>query len=247
MKAYLSFILFVAIQVMTSCGNKTEQKENDSEQREEEHLKSARSTAIDLSLDMNRILKELAEISSKTMLVRQSVENGTAQMRSVDKICMQIQGFKARMEELERQNLHNEELAQCVHNLRIVIIEKEKAIVSLKKVVANQKALLHQKEQVILNQDSIITNNKGELIQTKEELKKAISEQAILLFRAASDLEMLATDVPDVSKKKNKKKIEQYQKKLLQKSFFYYRNAYMYGYIPAKNGMERLNRKLGEI
>lgn len=230
------YLVFLIIG-LTSCKEKVSKAEYDEILSEYKELKEVVGESQSLNLKnartLNQTLTELANISDNTMLLRQDLETGTAQIKQAEQITGCIISIKNKIKKLEKQNEANPEFRKTIQNLKIVITEKEKEIIKLKRIIASQDNIISQKEEVIQIQSNTIS-------QKESELRQAINEQAYLLFQAGEELEYLADNAPDVSRKKNKKKIDEYQKRILQKSLFYYEKASLYGYDEAKKKADRL-------
>ena len=60
-------------------------------------------------------------------------------------------------------------------------------------------------------------------------MKKAVKAQATLLYQAASEFEKFAQDVPDVSRKKNQRKVNEWAVTMLSRAILYYQESQKYG------------------
>lgn len=245
MKAqWLLSLLFILL-LITGCGEKVPKSEYDALLAEYQELKITLGDSQDLNIKngklLNQILTDLSEISGNTMILRQEVESGTAKILQAERISTNITAIRNKIEKLGKQNNgKNNILKKTIQNLSVIIEEKEKEIIALKKVITEQEDIIREKESLIQDQGDIIN-------QKEAALRQAVQEQASLLYQAGCELEKLAKEAPEVSKKKNKKKIDLYQKRLLLKALFYYQKAYSYGYVPARDDSDRLNRQLNVI
>lgn len=196
------YLVFLIIG-LTSCKEKVSKAEYDEILSEYKELKEVVGESQSLNLKnartLNQTLTELANISDNTMLLRQDLETGTAQIKQAEQITGCIISIKNKIKKLEKQNEANPEFRKTIQNLKIIITEKEKEIIKLKRIIASQDNIISQKEEVIQIQSNTIS-------QKESELRQAINEQAYLLFQAGEELEYLADNAPDVSRKKNKKK-----------------------------------------
>lgn len=241
---YLLPLLFLLVITIGGCQKKVPKSEYDNLMSEYQELKSelgiSQSTNIRNGKELAQILTDLSEISGNTVILRQDVESGAVRPKQIELISTNIDAVRKKVRELESRNNGNEAFQKTIQNLKVVIAEKEKEIASLKRIIADRDNQIKENKEVIRHQGDIIT-------QKELALKQAVREQAALLYQAGTELEKLAQAAPDVSRKKNKKKMSIYRQKVLERARFYYRKAYDYGYDSAKNDVWRIERLLNNL
>lgn len=146
------YLVFLIIG-LTSCKEKVSKAEYDEILSEYKELKEVVGESQSLNLKnartLNQTLTELANISDNTMLLRQDLETGTAQIKQAEQITGCIISIKNKIKKLEKQNEANPEFRKTIQNLKIIITEKEKEIIKLKRIIASQDNIISQKEEVI--------------------------------------------------------------------------------------------------
>ena len=231
----MPFIFFLLILSFIGCGETVPKAEYDklnTEYREARRNLGIKNEAVfKAQQDINLILYRIAEVSSTTLGLRRDVELGNAEMRQAEQIDKHIDQLKKYIKQLENKTSDKEYLT-IIKNLKTILSGKEKEIQQLKKTIIEQEHQIHNQSIVISSQE--------------RQLNQAIANQAVLLFQAGQDLEKLADDIPDVSRKKNKKKIDLYQKTILRKALFYYEKASQYGYKNADGYIRQVKYKLYE-
>lgn len=126
------YLVFLIIG-LTSCKEKVSKAEYDEILSEYKELKEVVGESQSLNLKnartLNQTLTELANISDNTMLLRQDLETGTAQIKQAEQITGCIISIKNKIKKLEKQNEANPEFRKTIQNLKIIITEKEKEII----------------------------------------------------------------------------------------------------------------------
>ncbi len=229
------FILFLLATSFISCQETVSKATYDELKREHIETKKALGSQNEVVFkarqEINQVLYRISQVSNGTLGLRKDMENGNAKIRQAEQINQHINQLKSYINQLEKRTSDKEYIG-IIRNLRTIISGQEKEIQQLKKTISEQ-------EQQIYDQSVVITSQ-------KRQINQAISDQAVLLFQAGQDLEKLADDIPDVSKKKNKKKLSQYQKTILRKALFYYEKAYQYGYASADRHVQKIKIRLYE-
>lgn len=202
----------------------------------EEH--AAQAQAID------RILQELSQISGSTVTLRTDLEHGTAEMTQVEQIESGLGNVKAQMEELETLSKNNKQLKGVVASLKKVIQEKEAEIEQLKEEIREKDETISQQHQTITEQSGTIESQNVTISTQQENLRALLAEQAQMLFQAGVDFEQLGDDAPEVSLRKNKQKMANFQDNMYQKAIVYYQQARAAGYPEAEYRISQVEEKL---
>lgn len=202
----------------------------------EEH--AAQAQAVD------RILQQLSQISGSTVTLRTDLEHGNAQMTQVEQIESGLNNIKAQMEELDALTKGNKALKNMVASLKKVIAEKEAEIEQLKEEIVRKDATISAQHQTITEQSGTIESQNVTISNQQENLRALLAEQAQMLFQAGVDFEQLGDDAPEVSLKKNKQKMANFQDNMYQKAIVYYRQAQAAGYPEAAYRISQVEDKL---
>lgn len=249
MRVYKIISLFILTSLLWSCGG-VSQKDYDELKDEniflKESLNATHSSVLNQAAIINKTLSELAEISGNTMELRVDIENGTARLKQADRISNKIKAIKSRINSLEKEIEDNSAYKKIVYNLNTIIKERETEIYSLKKTIERQKTTIIEQDSTINKQQEEIEQQGQLLSNQQEQLKKAVKTQAQLLYQAASEFEQFANDVPDVSKKKNQKKVNEWAITMLSRSLLYYQESQKYG-IDASSAISRVQRRIATL
>ena len=201
MRVYKIISLLAISGLLWSCDG-VSQKEYDELKDEnkllKESLDATHTSVLNQAATINKTLGELAEISGNTLILRGNIENGTARVTQAEKLSSNIKAIKNKIAALEKQIGNDSAYKKIVSNLKTIIKEKEAEINSLKKIIENQNTTITEQKSTIEQQGEKISNQ-------QKLLQKAVKVLAKLLYQAASEFEQFAEDVPDVSRKKNKK------------------------------------------
>ena len=179
---------------------------------------------------VDRILQQLSQISGSTVTLRTDMERGTAEMTQVEKIESGLDRIKEQMEELEALSQGNKQLKGMVASLKKVIEEKEAEIEELKEDIRRKDGTIESQNATIRGQ--------------QENLRALLAEQAQMLFQAGVDFENLGDDAPQVSLRKNKMKMANFQDSMYQKAILYYKEAQAAGYPEAAYRIAQVEEKL---
>lgn len=223
-----------------SCGGGVSQKDYDELKDENKLLKESidatHTSVLNQAATINKTLSELAEISGNTMALRGDIENGVARVTQAEQISRNIKAIKNKISSLEKQVGNDSAYKKIVSNLKTIIKEKEAEINSLKEIIENQNTTITEQKSTIEQQGQRLNNQ-------QEKLKQAVKVQAKLLYQAAGEFEQFAEDVPDVSKKKNKKKVNDWAISMLSRSLLYYQESQKYG-IDASSDISRVQKRI---
>lgn len=238
--------MFMLAGLLLSCGNKGETVPKDEyDQVFEEYralqemLDASKETNLKHAATINKTLSDLAEISGNTLVLRTDIENGTARVTQADRISANIKAIKRRISSLESQVGNDGEYKKIVSNLKTIIREKEAEINSLKEIIDSQK-------ETIDNQTTTITEQGEQISRQQEQLQQAVVAQARLLYQAASEFENLAEEMPDVSRRKNQRKVDGWAVQMLNNSLLYYQKSQEYG-IDCSQEIKRVKHKITEL
>ena len=199
---------------------------------------AAQAQAID------HILQQLSQISGSTVTLRTDVEQGTAEMTQVEQIESGLVNIKAQMDELEALTKNNRQLKGIVGSLKKVIAEKEAEIEQLKEEIRRKDETITAQHATIREQSGTIESQNATIAGQQENLRALLAEQAQMLFQAGVDFENLGDETPEVSLKKNRQKIANFQETMYQKAIVYYRQAQSAGYPEAAYRISQVEEKL---
>lgn len=196
---------------------------------------------------VDNILQELSQISGKTATLRTDLEQGTARITQVETIEDSIDEIKSRLDQLERLTKDNAEYRRLVSSLKTVIAEKEKEIEDLRaEIQAKDRTINEQNEKISAQHGTIQLQN--ETINAQEEnLRKAVREQARMLFLAGQDFEQLGDESPTVSRRKDKAKVKSLTIEMYEKAILYYSKADEAGYVGAAERMSEVKEKMAAL
>lgn len=224
------------------------QKDYDSLQKEYEELKSGsesiRQQYAEQAQAVDSILQKLSQISGSTLVLRTDMERGTAQLTQVKQIENGLDQIKDRMEELEKATKRNKQLNGMIKSLKKVIAEKEAEIESLKAEIKKKDATISAQHQTITEQSGTIASQNETINAQKDNLRALLAEQAQMLFQAGVDFEDLGDEAPQVSLRKNKKKMAEFREAMYQKAIVYYKQAEAAGYPEAAFRITAIEEKL---
>ena len=138
-----------------------------------------------------------------------------------------------------------------VSSLRNTIKEKEAEIYALRseietktKRIEDQESKINEQANTINSQGQQISEQLSVISSQRETLRKQVREQAALLYEAGAEFEKVADDSPDVSLKKNKSKVENWQREMYQNALTYYTKAQQYGYPTTQEAIQRVQNKM---
>ena len=243
MRVYKIISVLILAGLFYSCGGGVYQKDYDELKEEnkllKESLDATHTSVLNQAATINKTLSELAEISGNTLILRGDIENGTARVTQAEKLSTNIKVIKNRIAALEKQIGNDKAYKKIVSNLKTIIKEKEAEINSLKVIIENQNTTITEQKSTIEQQGLQISNQ-------QEQLHQAVKAQASLLYQAASEFEQFADEVPDVSRKKNKEKVNEWAISMLSRSLLYYQESQKYG-IDASSAISRVQRKIATL
>lgn len=202
----------------------------------EEH--AAQAQAVD------RILQLLSQISGSTLTLRSDIEMGKGEMTQVQKIENGLDKIKDQMDNLEAMTRDNKQLKGVVASLKKVIKEKEAEIEQLKEEIRQRDETISQQHKTIAEQSGTIASQDLTISVQKENLRALLAEQAQMLFQAGVDFEQLGDDAPEVTLKKNRRKMADFQDTMYEKAILYYKQAQAAGYPEAAVRISQVQEKL---
>jgi chromosome segregation ATPase len=250
MRVYKIIGLFVIVGLLQSCGETVSKEDYDEVYKEcqelKESLDASQTTNLNQAATINNALSELAKISGKTLDLRGDIENGTARVTQAEKISENIREIKNRINTLESKIGDDSAYKRMIANLKTIIREKEKEIESLKDIIQNQNATISTQKTKINQQQQEIEHQERQIDSQQESLKQAVRSQASLLYQAACEFERLAEDVPDVSRKKNQKKVNDWAISMLKQARLYYKKSQEYG-VNAYSAISRVDSRIEKL
>ncbi len=237
--------------MLAGCGNNgVPQKQYDDVLREYNELKQsvedAQNSNVQQAVTLNQALTDLAEISGTTELLRSDIEQGRARMSQADKIARSIAAIKDRIADLERQ-ANDQTYVRMVRNLKTIVSEKEREIADLKATIQRQENTIRQQEGTINEQTERIQEQTSTINDQAAKLQVAVARQAQLLNQASHDFEEMGDDIPDVSRKKNKRKVESWAAEMYGKAILYYQRAQEFGHQQSAYDAQRVQNKLRNL
>lgn len=204
---------------------------------------STRSEYAAQSVAIDNILQQLAQISGRTVVLRSDLESGTVQLTQVQQIEDSIEDIKGKLRQLDALSAKNAELRKMVLSLKKVIEEKEVEIAELKAEIRAKDLTINLQQDTINTQSSTIRNQIATISAQQEDIRAALQEQARMLFQAGQDFEQLGDNAPEVSRRKDKAKVQAFADEMYEKALFYYKQAAESGYPQAAGRMAEVEEK----
>lgn len=190
---------------------------------------------------LNNTLQELSAISNRTVVLRQDVEHGQAKISQADNLQGNIQDIKQRIADYEKIMSQNSGFKKTIANLKKMVDEKEEEILSLKEVIAQREAKIQAQSEKIQEQGTKILGQSVIISNQSEELKEAFFRQLDLIYQAGVDFEEIAQEDVIVRSRKNKAKVSDYKKDIMNKAIEYYKAAAKEGHSGAIERLKALN------
>lgn len=192
------------------------------------------------------ILDQISQISGSTLTLRTDLEHGTAEMTQVEKIESGLDNIKEQMDQLENATKSNKQLRGMVASLKKVIAQKEEEIESLKAEIRRKDETISAQHQTIAEQSGTIETQIATITAQQENLQALLAEQAQMLFQAGIDFEDLGDEAPEMSLRKNKKKMAEFREAMYEKAITYYMQAQQAGYPEAAFRISAVKEKLAQ-
>lgn len=233
-------------------GETVSRSEYDDLRQEYRQLKEAhektRSSYVSQTEEMGRILSELSAVSGKTSSLRLDVENGTARITQAEQISGHIAGIKDRIAALEQETAASDKTARkMIASLRKVIEEKEAEIAALKEEIVTKDRTIAEQSGTISEQAGTIDSQRETISAQEEELRRQVLEQARMLYEAGRDFEAIADDAPQIRRRKNIEKVEDWTLSMYRKALAYYQRAAEAGYGDAAAGIAGVSEKIAAL
>ena len=256
MRAYPIIILLAAALLASGCefmnsGVTVPKEEYESVVQAYENLRNSseqtRTEYLEQTAAVDRILQELSQVSGSTATLRTDLEQGTARLTQVEMIEDNIDDIKAKLSQLEQLTKDNAQFKKVISSLKTVIAEKEKEIESLRaEIQERDKTITEQNEKISVQHGTIQLQNETITAQ-QENLKKAVQEQARMLFQAGQDFEELGDESPTVSRWKDKAKVKSLTLEMYEKAILYYSKAQETGYPGASDRIAAVKEKMSAL
>lgn len=256
MRAYPITILLAATLLATGCeffqsGETVPKEEYESVVQAYENLRNSseqtRTEYIEQTAAVDRILQELSQISGSTATLRTDVEQGTARLTQVEMIEDNIDDIKAKLSQLEQLTKDNAQFKKVISSLKNVIAEKEKEIESLRAEIQDRDRTITEQNEKISVQHGTIQLQNETISAQQENLRKAVQEQAKMLFQAGQDFEELGDESPTVSRRKDKAKVKSLTLEMYEKAILYYSKAQETGYPEAAFRITAVKEKMSAL
>ena len=193
---------------------------------------------------VDQILRQLSQISGRTVSLRADLEHGGAELTQVQQIEESIADIKmqlARLDELSRQT---GELQKLVTSLRAVVAQKDQEIEDLKAEITRRDATIDEQHRTIDEQSGTIENQNQLISAQQENLQALLYEQAQVLFQAGVDFENLGDTTPDMHGIRDKRNQKAYRRQMYEKAVYYYEQALSAGYREASFRMDQVKEKM---
>ena len=208
---------------------------------------ATRDSYIEQATAVDNILQELSQISGSTAVLRTNVEQGTARLNQVEMIENSIDDIKAKLSRLEQLSKENAQFKKLVSSLKTAIAEKEKEIEVLKAEIQSKDKTINEQNEMISAQHGTIAQQNETITAQQENLEKAVSDQARLLFQAGQDFETLGDESPTVSRRKDKAKVQSLTAEMYEKAILYYSKAQETGYAEAADRIVAVRAKMATL
>ena len=244
--------LALALFLAASCDdpNYVSRQEYDSLLKEYEDLQAGsqaiREQHAAQAAAVDRILQQLSQISGSTVTLRSDLEHGTAEMTQVEKIESGLDKIKEQMDELETLTKKNKQMRNMVASLKKVIQEKEAEIEELKEEIRKKDETITRQHKTITEQSGQIESQSVTISAQQENLRALLAEQAQMLFQAGVDFEELGDEAPEVTLRKNKRKMADFQDNMYRKAILYYQQAQNAGYPDAAYRIMQVEEKMAQ-
>ena len=248
-------IILVAAALVTACefksGDTVPKEDYDAVVKAYDDLKvsaeATRDSYIEQAAAVDNILQELSRISGSTAVLRTDVEQGTARLNQVEMIENSIMDIKGKLSQLERLTADNAQYKKLVSSLKSVIAEKEKEIEDLKAEIQDRDQTISEQNEMISAQHGTIALQNETISAQQANLKKAVQEQARMLFQAGEDFEALGDESPTVSRRKDKAKVKSLTLEMYEKAILYYSKAQETGWPEAEDRIAAVREKIATI
>ena len=177
--------------------------------------------------DYDALMKEYEDLQAGSAAIR---EEYAQQAKSVDNILEKLSQISRGM----------------VASLKKVIAQKEAEIEDLKAEIAKRDATISEQHKTITEQSGTIENQNATISAQQENLRALLAEQAQMLFQAGVDFEDLGDEAPEVSLRKNKRKMAEFREAMYRKAIVYYNQAQAAGYPEAAYRISAVEEKLAQ-
>ena len=256
MEAYkITIISFITALLTVSCGFYVPKSQYDQLESDykivREYLDMTQNDYMKQAEALDKIFTEMSSVSRSTIELRGNIEQGRARLTQVEKIEKNIADIKSQLDRLNELEQSNERFKKVVSSLSNTIKEKEVEIYALRneietktKRIEEQESKINEQTNTINSQEQQISEQLSVISSQRETLRKQVREQAALLFEAGAEFEKVADNSPDVSFKKNKSKVENWQHEMYQNALTYYTKAQQYGYPSTQEAIQRVQNKM---
>jgi chromosome segregation ATPase len=216
------------------------------------NVEDARESNIQQAQVISATVMELSEIDINTLTLKDDIEDGSACMTQAEQISQRISAVKDRIADLEHQ-LENKDqtYVRMVKELTDKIELRERTIDSLKTELAKQREILEtQRETISIKTHTIdrheqtISQQRNTISTQEAMLQQLVSRQAVMLNQAGRDFETIADQEPEISRKKNRRKVDDWAANIYRMSIKYYRSAEVSGHSASSSDRQRAEQKL---
>jgi chromosome segregation ATPase len=158
-----------------------------------------------------------------------------------------IDDIKQKLSKLEQLTRDNAQFKKVISSLKTVISEKEKEIEDLRAEIQDRDRTITEQNEKISAQHGTIQLQNETITAQQENLRKAVQEQARLLFLAGQDFEELGDESPTVSRRKDKAKVKSLTLEMYEKAILYYSKAQETGYPEAVSRIAAVKEKMAAL
>lgn len=211
-------------------------------------LKLTQEDVVKNKIIIAQTLNELREISAMAGIVRQGMREGSVKESPAEEIQTQLKAIREKVEAMESDSTHN-----VVASLKTILEEKEREIEALKREIKAQQRKIKEKDGTINNLEEELRRRieelevqNGELQAKTTALESARRSQVDLLWQAGRNFENLGNKAPDVSGRKDNKKVEEWMRECFEMAKFYYLKAQDNGREGVSADLDRINKSLSK-
>lgn len=219
---------------------KTELEEDLAETKEV--LQITQEDVIKNKVIISQTLNELRELSAMTGIVRNDLEKGAAKLTQSEEISRHIKTIKERIETLE-----SESGGAVVSSLKIIIEEKEREIESLRRTIRAQAGTISHQTNTIDRQRTALDEQSVDLLNKTVALEATTKRQVELLWEAGRNFENLGDDAPNVSGRRDNRRVDDWMRQCYEKAKYYYLKARDNGKDGVSTDLNRINAKLSRL
>lgn len=249
----IAFLSLFAAGILWACDNPEYVSRNEYEQLLQEYAQlqeaaeATRAQYAEQAAAVDQILRELSQISGRTISLRADMEHGAGELTQVQQIEESIADIKQQLARLDDLSKQTGELQKLVTSLRAVVAQKDQEIEALKAEITRRDATIDEQHRTINEQSGKIEDQSQVITRQQENLQALLAEQAQVLFQAGVDFENLGDNTPDMHGGRDKRNQKAYRKEMYEKALYYYSQAQQAGYQGASFRVGKVQEKINEL